>query len=153
MLVQPVIKAISQGNGNGVAKFWPPVALKPLNRFWWNLKHITTSWAWPHMQTLGHCNNMIHIDWQHHIHQYGQSITIMLWLQVWKSDLFPLFHKIRGPTVKDGSFSCQCLAMAVPKLNINNSVIWPMMAEIATIVEKTAKPSGAKAAPILAMYY
>jgi len=48
MVVQAVVKANSQSNGN--VQISNPRAQKPLNRFRWNLEYITMSGVWPHMQ-------------------------------------------------------------------------------------------------------
>jgi len=47
-VVQAVVKANSQSNGNGQIR--PPGSPKPLNGFRWNLEYVTMSGVWPHMQ-------------------------------------------------------------------------------------------------------
>jgi len=62
MVVQPVVKANSQSNGNW--QISNPGAQKLLNGFRWNLEYITIktmSGVWPHMQirmVLWRCNNV-----------------------------------------------------------------------------------------------
>jgi len=48
MVVQAVVKANSQSNGN--VQISNPRAQKPLNRFRWNLEYIIMSGVWPYMQ-------------------------------------------------------------------------------------------------------